>query len=194
MEFHCVTDCSQCCIEREYFPSKKFGKIGVLIMPDEKSRIEGLAQEIGIDVVILPRIGTSDRDDVLPTKTIAYQMMGADENGNTCPFLDTTSGKRSPHGGFACRIYDKRPLACRAYPVIDASTMKLDAKCRFCQECGTADENLTREAESITRIASQMPQDIKTVWRYATGIGEKEDACEIRKGWFHEQTAATYDD
>ena len=27
MEFRCIEDCSQCCIEREYYPSKKFGKI-----------------------------------------------------------------------------------------------------------------------------------------------------------------------
>ena len=27
--FECVEECSQCCIEREYYPSKKFGKIGV---------------------------------------------------------------------------------------------------------------------------------------------------------------------
>ncbi|MFB5608121.1 MAG: YkgJ family cysteine cluster protein, partial [Candidatus Nitrosomaritimum yanchengensis] len=36
MEFSCIQDCSQCCIEREYYPGKKFGKIGVLILPEEK--------------------------------------------------------------------------------------------------------------------------------------------------------------
>ena len=40
MEFHCIQDCSQCCIEREYYPGKKFGKIGVLILPEEKEKIE----------------------------------------------------------------------------------------------------------------------------------------------------------
>ena len=43
MEFRCIEECSQCCVEREYYPSKKFGKIGVLILPEEKERIERLA-------------------------------------------------------------------------------------------------------------------------------------------------------
>ena len=42
MEFRCIEECSQCYIEREYYPSKKFGKIGVLILPEEKERIEKL--------------------------------------------------------------------------------------------------------------------------------------------------------
>ena len=33
--------------------------------------------------------------------------MGIEENGNTCPFLDTKSGEKSPHGGFPCKIYEK---------------------------------------------------------------------------------------
>ncbi|MBT3580008.1 MAG: YkgJ family cysteine cluster protein, partial [Nitrosopumilus sp.] len=28
MEFRCVDECSQCCVEREYYPTKQFGKIG----------------------------------------------------------------------------------------------------------------------------------------------------------------------
>jgi hypothetical protein len=40
MEFRCIQDCSQCCIEREYYPEKKFGKIGVLILPEEKEKME----------------------------------------------------------------------------------------------------------------------------------------------------------
>ena len=43
MDFHYIEDCSQCCIEREYYPSKKFAKIGVLIRPEEKERIKELA-------------------------------------------------------------------------------------------------------------------------------------------------------
>ena len=57
MEFRCIEECSQCCIEREYYPSKKFGKIGVLILPEEKDRIEKLAKSNGLKIKILPRIG-----------------------------------------------------------------------------------------------------------------------------------------
>ena len=88
MEFRCVDDCSQCCIEREYFPSKKFGKIGVLILPEEKRKIESCADEAGITVNIVPRIAVSE-NTASPKKIIAYQMMGKETNGNTCPFLDT---------------------------------------------------------------------------------------------------------
>ena len=45
MEFRCVEECSQCCEEREYYPTKKFGKVGVLILPEEKNQIESLAKE-----------------------------------------------------------------------------------------------------------------------------------------------------
>ena len=59
VEFECIKDCSQCCVEREYYPSKKFGKIGVLILPEEKERIEKLAEKNGLSIKILPRIGMS---------------------------------------------------------------------------------------------------------------------------------------
>ena len=44
MEFRCVEECSQCCEQREYFPTKRFGKIGVLILAEEKKRIENLVK------------------------------------------------------------------------------------------------------------------------------------------------------
>ena len=180
MEFNCVKDCSQCCIEREYYPSKKFGKIGVLILPEEKSRIESMAITFGININIIPRIAIS-HDESKPEKIIAYQMMGKDQDGNTCPFLDTES--RSPHGGFACKIYKQRPLACSAYPLIETEPITLDKKCKFCQTCPTADSNLNSEIESLIQIKSKMNADLPIVWRYATGIGNPEDLQIIQKGW-----------
>jgi Fe-S-cluster containining protein len=183
MEFNCIKDCSQCCIEREYYPSKRFGKIGVLILPQEKERIEGLAKTHKIDVTILPRVGTSNKTDSGPTEIIAYQMMGIEKNGNTCPFLDTASDKRSLHGGFTCRIYQDRPLACKAYPVIDDSPITLDAKCKFCQQYKTADQNLASEIESLIQIKNTVSSDAKVVWRYATGVGDQDDMQDIETGW-----------
>ena len=180
--FECVEECSQCCIEREYYPSVKFGKIGVLILPEEKEEIEKLAKEKNLDVTILPRIGTSDNSDE-PTKILAYQMMGRDSDGNTCPFLDTKSDARSPHGGFTCMIYDQRPLACRAYPVIESEPLELDSKCKFCQECGTADSNLNSELESLVKIKEKMKNDSSRIWRYATGVGESEYKEVMMTGW-----------
>ena len=185
MKFHCV-DCSQCCIEREYYPSKKFGKIGVLILPEEKQKIETLAQNLGIKISIIPRVGISN-DESGPEKIIAYQMMGKDQNGNTCPFLDTESKSRSPHGGFICKIYNQRPLACKAYPLIETKPLTLDQKCKFCQTCPTADANLNSEIESLIQIKNKMYAEMPIIWRYATGIGDQNDMDLIEKGWIRQQ-------
>lgn len=186
VDFGCIQDCSQCCIEREYYPSKKFGKIGALVLPEEKERIESLAVGKKIRVSILPRIGISENGESAPTKVIAYQLMGVEENGNTCPFLDTESQERSPHGGHMCKIYGERPLACAAYPLIESEPATLDQKCKFCKEHGPADGNLDSEVEALLKIKSKMDFSAPRVWRYATGVGEESDRNEIQKGWILE--------
>ena len=187
MEFRCIEDCAQCCIEREYYPSKKFGKIGVLILPEEKERIEKLAIKNELKIKILPRIGISEEKDSIPSKILAYQLMGKEKNGNTCPFLDTESGKKSPHGGHPCKIYNQRPLACTAYPLIESDPITLDQKCKFCKEHGNADKNLDSEIESLLKIKEKMIPDTGLIWRYATNIGEAEDQEIMKSGWFLEE-------
>lgn len=187
MEFKCVQDCSQCCIEREYYPGKKFGKIGVLILPEEKEKIEQLAIKNALKILILPRIGISDEKNSKSIKILAYQMMGIENNGNTCPFLDTDTTKRSPHGGFPCKIYEERPLACKTYPLIETDPITLDQKCKFCKEHKTVDENLNSEIESLLKIKIKMNTNAAFVWRYATGIGETEDKIQIKTGWILEE-------
>lgn len=113
-------------------------------------------------------------------------MMGKKPNGNTCSFLDIENEDRSPHGGFLCKIYQDRPLACRAYPMIETKPILLDAKCKFCKEHGSSTENLNQELESLSTIQNFMKTDNPFVWRYATGIGEDNDKDEIEKGWFLE--------
>ena len=185
MDFGCIDGCSDCCINREYYPSKKFGKIGVLILPNEKEKIENLAKEIGIKISILPRIGVSNNLNEKP-RELAYQMMGVESNGNTCPFLDIDSEKKSPHGGFPCKIYENRPLACKTYPLIQLNPIQLDQKCKFCKECGNADANLELETESLLKIKERMETKMPLIWRYATGVGEREDRNQIKTGWFLE--------
>ena len=186
VDFQCIEECSQCCIEREYYPSKKYGKIGVLILPNEKEKIEKIAKEKEIEVTIFPRIGISNNAKSVE-KILAYQMMGREENGNTCPFLDTKSEKKSPHGGYSCLIYDKRPLACRAYPVIESNPITLDEKCKFCKECGNTEKNLDSEVESLVKIKEKMNTNYSNVWRYATGVGNKEDESLFQHGWCIEE-------
>ncbi len=187
MEFRCIEECAQCCIEREYYPSKRFGKIGVLILPEEKERIEKLAKLNGLEIKILPRIGISEDKNSIPTKILAYQLMGIKKNGNTCPFLDTDSGKKSPHGGFPCKIYKDRPLACMTYPLIESDPITFDEKCKFCKEHGTADKNLNSETESLLKIKEKMDTDASFIWRFATKIGEPKDQQILESGWILEE-------
>jgi len=113
--------------------------------------------------------------------------MEIEKNRNTCPFLDTETGKRSPHGGFPCKIYQDRPLACKTYPLIESDPIVLDQKCKFCKEYETADENLNSEIESLLKVKTQMNTNASFAWRYPTGIGENEDRSQIKTGWFLEE-------
>jgi hypothetical protein len=187
MEFRCIPDCSQCCVEREYYPTKKFGKIGVLILPEEKERIQHLAKINRLKITILPRIGISEENNSTPTKILAYQLMGIEKNGDTCPFLDTETATRSPHGGFPCKIYSKRPLACMTYPLIESNPITLDKKCKFCKEHSSADENLNSEIESLLKIKTKMTTYAPCIWRFATGVGEESDKNQIETGWILEE-------
>ena len=129
--------------------------------------MEQYAKTMGIKITIMPRIGISDINEEQPTNIRAYQMMGKESNGNTCPVVDTDSDKRTEHGGFVCKIYDRRPLACSAYPLIDTDPITLDQKCKFCQECGQADKNLNSELESLIKIKSAMDVNAQKIWRFA---------------------------
>ncbi len=169
--------CSDCCVYREYYPTKAFGKIGVLLLPEEKNRIEELASQIGISVRIVPRLALGAYE---PERIIAYQMMGKSD-GDWCPFLDTE--RKSPHDGYACSIYKERPLACAAYPVIDAGAVAtLDPRCQFCKtHSQTASlDGLQGELEALAKIKAQVRADNARVWRYATATGKE---AVFPEGW-----------
>jgi Fe-S-cluster containining protein len=193
-KFSCVQDCSDCCIYREYYPSLEYGKIGVLLLPEEKAAIEQLAKNMNIKVRIIPRLAIG-KDS--PGKIIAYQMMGKNDDGNLCPFLEVESNERSPHGGFKCRIYSERPLACRAYPVIDVvdRTAKFDPHCQFCKKFSStkaSSEGLQQEIEALAKIrASVIAGDDGnnnnniSIWRYATATGGSYGL--LPEGWIAER-------
>lgn len=161
----------------------QFGKIGVLILPDEKQKIELLAKKNSVPAEILPRIGISEKND-RPDEILAYQLMGKDPDGNTCPFLDTENNDRSPHGGYKCKIYQDRPLACRAYPLMESDPPTLDQRCKFCESCSNPTGNIHSELESLIKIKSKMETRARFVWRYATGIGDASSKSQIKTGWF----------
>ena len=185
-KFSCVQGCSDCCIYREYYPAVEYGKIGVLLLPEEKTAIEELARKMNLPVKIIPRLAIGNE---FPEKVIAYQMMGKNDDGDLCPFLDVESNGRSPHGGFNCSIYPERPLACRAYPVIDAGKKKtLDGHCQFCKKFSTTEvssEGLQGEIEALTKIKTGVTAGKSHVWRYATATGKAGDVM-LPEGWVAE--------
>ena len=176
-KFECVSGCSDCCIYREYYPTKQFGKIGVLLLPEEVASIQEQANRNGIEVRILPRIAVGRKS---PEKIIAYQMMGKNKDGDLCPFLDTESDRRSPHGGYPCKIYENRPLACKAYPLLETGeSTTLDGHCRFCvnnRAISASAQTLRSEAAALQRIKGgmQVTDESLRVWRYATATGSSE--------------------
>ena len=187
-KFSCIEECSDCCIYREYYPSVEYGKTGVLILPDEKQKIEAYAKDLGLGIVILPRLGVGrNKSGVEPENIIAYQLMGNNSDGEVCPFLEMEGAERSPHGGFRCKIYNKKPIACNAYPVNteDREVVTLDRKCKFCRVNNNDEEHagglsihksdLRKEISALKKIQKSMHVDTHVeIWRYATGIGEKE--------------------
>ena len=190
-EFHCIQDCSDCCINRQYYPSVDYGKIGVLLLPEEKKEIENLAESYKLKICIYPRVGIGmNKKSDGPCQIIAYQLMGSNINGDYCPFLDIKSNNRSPHGGFNCLIYNERPLSCRAYPVIKENNThaKLDCKCKFsCQYSNKVNKNLLEsEFSALTRIKNNFEWfEEKTIWRYATHVGEKRFIkFLLPRGWY----------
>jgi len=183
-KFSCVQGCSDCCIYREYYPSFEYGKIGVLVLPEEKAAIERLAKNMGVRIRIIPRLAVGKNS---PDKIIAYQMMGKNEDGDLCPFLDVESNETSAHGGFKCKIYSDRPLACRAYPVIDATakTARFDPHCQFCKKFSTTEaglQGLQQEIEALAKIkATVTANNDVSIWRYATATGESNEL--LPEGW-----------
>ena len=189
-KFSCLQGCSDCCIFREYYPSVEYGKIGVLLLPEEKASVERLAKNLGTKVRIIPRLAVGKNS---PERIIAYQMMGKNEDGDLCPFLEVESKERSPHGGFKCKIYPDRPLACRAYPVIDVlgNTARFDPHCQFCKKFSTSkasSEGLQREIEALAKIRANVTandDDDISIWRYATATGKSNGL--LPEGWIPER-------
>jgi uncharacterized protein len=196
-KFKCVEGCSDCCINREYFPSKEFGKIGVLLLPEEKKKIEHLAETKKVDIKVLPRIGVGLGDDgTSPESILVYQLMGRERDGNICPFLDTDGSEQSPHGGARCTIYDERPAACRAYPLvsIDPTISTLDSKCSYCVSTNgnkVCNLGLNNEIKALNEIMISTRADEGThLWRYATNVGDPSDGkLLLPEGWIKIQTS-----
>lgn len=193
--FRCIDGCSDCCVNREYFPSKAYGKIGVLLLPKEKKRIERAAGIMDIPIWILPRIGVGKNEGGTgPKEVLFYQLMGKNRDGNLCPFLEIDGEQRSPHGGARCSIYNERPIACKAYPLVstDPFSSALDHKCNFCvsnKQEQVCNKGIGDEIKALGEImAATKVKEGDEIWRYATNVGDSSSAGELLpQGWTKER-------
>lgn len=129
-----------------------------------------------------------------PGSILIYQLMGRERDGNFCPFLETDGSERSPHGGTRCTIYDERPAACKAYPLvsIDPSISTLDSKCSYCvstNENKVCNLGLGNEIQALNEIMISTRADEGTqLWRYATNVGDPSDGkMLLPEGWIKVQ-------
>jgi uncharacterized protein len=180
-------------MNRQYFPSIKYGKIGVLLLPHERGLIEKMASTLKIRIKILPRLGISSVEmKKRPEKIIAFQLMGRHSDGDYCPFLDLKSKSTSPHGGYLCSIYKSRPLACQAYPVLGESnrTLTLDSRCAFSCKYGAVCSPKLMDSEllALQKIRDYIsPGKNTNIWRYATHTGDRKFTEQfLPEGWYLE--------
>jgi len=158
--------------------------------------IEHLAETKKVNIKILPRIGVGmNGKEEGPESILVYQLMGRERDGNICPFLGTDGSERSPHGGARCTIYDERPAACKAYPLvnIDPTISTLDSKCGFCvstNENKVCNLGLANEIEALNEIILSTSADEGTrLWRYATNVGDRcDEEVLLPEGWTKDET------
>jgi Fe-S-cluster containining protein len=161
----------------------------VLILPGERRKIEKIAERANISIRIIPRLAIGEKS---PEKIIAFQLMGMNSDGDLCPFLNIDGKDLSPHGGFKCKIYPDRPLACKAYPVLSSNKkVRLDEHCRFCRNHSinsASPKGLQQELEALIQIKTKVvATNGERVWRYATATGKHDDKNNMfPEGWIRE--------
>jgi hypothetical protein len=106
--------------------------------------------------------------------------------------LSGTDGQGDPSCGARC-IYDERPAACRAYPLvsIDPTISTLDSKCSYCvstKDNMVCNLGLSNEIKALSEIMISTCVDEGTqLWRYATNVGDSSDGKMLPEGWIKVQ-------
>ena len=162
--FSCLR-CGKCC-QNLIMPDLVTGKKrGLSLFPDEVKRLKKLARKLGVSLEIKEFIGFG-RGRRKPHKIVAYQLAQS-----ICPFYDENSR--------SCRIYEKRPLACRSYPLY----MESDLRPAFSSNCtwviqnkqGTAPPELQsaydEEHRRLARLTNQNLSEGLKEWLYSLDKG-----------------------
>ncbi len=141
LKFNCLM-CGKCCHEVPFVDSDAAYK-RIPLYPEEADRLRELSDGIEMRIVedlVFPDVKNSK------ILVLTYRIM-LDNGNKVCPFHDSNSG---------CRIQDKKPLACLAYPLAvkqeDAFNMKIeiDPLCKFTIE--NYDELTSLDAKNIKII------------------------------------------
>lgn len=155
-DFQCLR-CGKCCIKllKESQGTRK----GLPLFPKER--------KIFPNDSIKPHIGIGRKPTDSKFKIISYQMIE-----NICPHLENNE----------CKIYDDRPIACRAFPLFphiiigEGVTMKIDPACTSLKKLGIhyphedvffTEGSLKNEllyVNELSKISSQAHRNIKRTW------------------------------
>ena len=137
--FECLR-CGRCC--SNLFSNLSYqGLLGLSLAPEEKKRFPKklVSPQIGIG------LGSSG-----PKHVISYQL-----NVNTCPHLFKTN---------LCKVYDKRPLSCQAFPLISGgpfgTTIADPNDCTFIKE-------IEKEVGSLNSVLPMTPNKLKAPEEWA---------------------------
>jgi Fe-S-cluster containining protein len=101
-------------------------------------------------------VGIDKNNPSKPERVLTYQL-----NANVCPHVTEKN---------TCRIYERRPLICRAFPLISVGQMGVTIaepqQCLFV-------ETIEKERGSLTAILPMTPKKIKAVseWEYVRLLG-----------------------
>lgn len=155
-DFICL-QCGRCCTNliKESQGTRK----GLPIFPKERILFS--------NDIVKPHIGIGRNTTARKFRVILYQMIE-----NICPHLENNE----------CKIYDNRPVACRAFPLYphitigEGVTMKIDLACTALKKLGIhyphedvffTEGSLKNEllyVNELSKISSQAHRNIKRTW------------------------------
>jgi Fe-S-cluster containining protein len=134
--FECM-QCGDCC--RNLFksaPGTDNCRLGLTLTPTEADSF----RELGAQVIEQIGVGRRGNRRPRPASIIRYQL-----TTETCPFLTQSR----------CRIYSRRPITCRMYPLTGTTTR--DTSCSFAKDHPDflATDEMTEDASRFVMLTAQ---------------------------------------
>lgn len=166
VRFSCLK-CGTCC--RSLQTKHKDYYSGLFLFPKEVKKLRQLSHAKGVKLTILPQQGVTTKIKkhiIKPDKIISYQLADS-----ICPFLDRETNR--------CTVYDKRPVTCRAFPILTPSPMTFIQDCVWVRNnvpllppnvpmSGTIEslDDEIRNASRITNWLNRWLRDAIIIWTF----------------------------